>query len=154
MVSFVGGGVTPRTSLAWRRDAEFAIDILSGNRRPASSWEDALCDEFVEGGRYGVVFLRGDDRASPRARGCKERVMTRYAIVIEKAKRNYSAYAPDVPGCIAAGKTLKEVRRLMREALEFHFEAMAEDGKAIPAPTSCVEYVDVAVPVAPVSAVR
>jgi predicted RNase H-like HicB family nuclease len=75
-------------------------------------------------------------------------MMGRYAIVIERAKRNYSAYAPDVPGCVAAGKTLKEVRQLMAEALAFHFEAMAEDGEAIPAPNSQVEYVDVAVPAA------
>ena len=80
--------------------------------------------------------------------------MARYAIVIEKAKRNYSAYAPDVPGCIAAGKTLKETRQLMREALELHFEAMAEDGEAIPAPTSAVDYVDVAVPAASQPTVR
>ncbi|MBI3974065.1 MAG: type II toxin-antitoxin system HicB family antitoxin [Chloroflexi bacterium] len=70
----------------------------------------------------------------------------RYAIVIEKAENNYSAYAPDVPGCIATGDTLDEVRQMMKEALEFHFEGMREDGEATPEPTTTVDYVEVNVP--------
>ena len=80
--------------------------------------------------------------------------MGRYAIVIEKGRCSYGAYAPDVSGCIAVGKALKEVRHLIREALELHFEAMVEDGEAIPTPTSRVEYVDVVVPAASRPAVR
>jgi predicted RNase H-like HicB family nuclease len=60
----------------------------------------------------------------------------RYAIIIEKGKRNYSAYAPDVPGCVAAAKTVRQTRKLMKEALEFHFEGMLLDGEEIP-PASC-----------------
>jgi len=68
----------------------------------------------------------------------------RYAVVIEKAKLNYSAYVPDMPGCIATGKTIKEVEQQIREAIEFHMEGMREDGDPIPAPTSTVEYVEIA----------
>jgi predicted RNase H-like HicB family nuclease len=60
----------------------------------------------------------------------------RYAIVIEKGKRNYSAYAPDVPGCAATGKTLAETKQQMQEALEFHFEGMLMHGEKIPDATS------------------
>jgi predicted RNase H-like HicB family nuclease len=68
----------------------------------------------------------------------------RYAIVIEKAESNYSAYVPDLPGCIATGTTVEEVESQIREAIEFHLEGMREDGIAIPAPASRVEYVEIA----------
>ena len=58
--------------------------------------------------------------------------MVKYAIVIEEAGAGYSAYAPDVPGCIATGKTSEEVADRMKSALEAHFELMAEDGEKIP----------------------
>jgi len=70
----------------------------------------------------------------------------RYAIVIEKAARNYSAYAPDVPGCVATGKTVAETLRAMREALEFHLQGISEDGVPIPDPSSVVDYVEVRMP--------
>ena len=66
-----------------------------------------------------------------------------YAMIIEKRERNYSAYFPDLPGCIATGKTLDEVKQRMREALESHLRGMREDGLPIPEP-SLVEYVDAA----------
>jgi predicted RNase H-like HicB family nuclease len=68
----------------------------------------------------------------------------RYAIVIEKADRSYSAYVPDLPGCIAVGDTVPEVQQLIREAIEFHLAGMREDGEAIPPPSSQVDYIDVA----------
>lgn len=68
----------------------------------------------------------------------------RYAIVIEKAKANYSAYVPDLPGCVATGKTVEETEKEIREAIEFHLEGMREDGTPIPVPTSSVEYIDIA----------
>jgi predicted RNase H-like HicB family nuclease len=68
----------------------------------------------------------------------------RYAIVIEKAEGNYSAYVPDLPGCVATGTTVEEVESEMREAIAFHVEGLREDGLPIPAPVSLVEYVDVA----------
>jgi predicted RNase H-like HicB family nuclease len=66
--------------------------------------------------------------------------------VREKAAKNYSAYAPDVPGCIATGRTVAETVASMREALAFHFEGMIEDGQQIPDPTSLCEYVEVELP--------
>src|SRR6266702_2885042 len=68
----------------------------------------------------------------------------RYAIVIEKAGNNYSAYVPDLPGCVATGATVEEVEGQIREAIEFHLEGLREDGLVIPQPASRVEYVDVA----------
>jgi predicted RNase H-like HicB family nuclease len=70
----------------------------------------------------------------------------RYAVVIEKAAKNYSAYFPDVPGCVAAGKTVEQTLDLLREALVIHFDAMSSDGETIPDPESLVTYVDVETP--------
>ena len=67
----------------------------------------------------------------------------RYAVVIEKGESNYSAYVPDLPGCVAAAETFEEIEKLIREAIEFHLDGMREDGDAIPEPTTHVEYVDV-----------
>ncbi len=60
--------------------------------------------------------------------------MYRFLILIEQGSRNYSAYAPDLPGCIATGKTLDEVKANMREAIKMHIEGMVEDHE--PTPTS------------------
>lgn len=68
----------------------------------------------------------------------------RYAIVIEKTDRNFSAYVPDLPGCIATGSTISEVEAQIKEAITFHLEGMREDGISPPAPQSQVEYVEVA----------
>jgi len=67
----------------------------------------------------------------------------RYAIVIEKADNNYSAYVPDLPGCVATGATVEEAEAQIREAIEFHLDGMREDGVAIPQSVSRVDYVDV-----------
>jgi predicted RNase H-like HicB family nuclease len=56
----------------------------------------------------------------------------RYAVVIEKAKNNYSAYVPDLPGCVTTGKTIEEIERNIKEAIEFHIEGLKEDGLPIP----------------------
>ena len=68
----------------------------------------------------------------------------RYAVVIEQARGNFSAYAPDLPGCVATGSTLQEVESEMREAIAFHIEGLREDGLDVPAPASQVEYLEVA----------
>lgn len=68
----------------------------------------------------------------------------RYAVVIESAGSNYSAYVPDLPGCIAAGATLAEAEAAIREAIAFHLDGLREDGLPIPTPSSKVEYVEVA----------
>ena len=67
----------------------------------------------------------------------------RYAVVIENAGSNYSAYVPDLPGCVATGATAEEAEREIREAIEFHIEGLREDGVPIPQPSSAVRYVDV-----------
>ena len=67
----------------------------------------------------------------------------RYAIVIEKAEGNYSAYVPDLPGCVSTGATVEETERSIREAIGFHLDGMREDGTPIPPASSHVEYVEV-----------
>ena len=68
----------------------------------------------------------------------------RYAVVIEKAAGNYSAYVPDLPGCVATGSTIEEVETEIREAIELHLDGLREDGLPIPPPVSRVDYVEVA----------
>ena len=68
----------------------------------------------------------------------------RYAIVIEKAGNNYSAYVPDLPGCVATGVTVEETEHEIREAIGFHLAGLREDGVPIPEPSSYVDYVEVA----------
>jgi len=69
----------------------------------------------------------------------------KYAVVIEKGPNNYSAYVPDLPGCVTAGKTLEEIRTMLEEAIPFHIEGLQEDGDSVPEPTTVVDYVDVPV---------
>jgi predicted RNase H-like HicB family nuclease len=68
----------------------------------------------------------------------------RYAIVIEKAPGNYSAYVPDLPGCVATGATIAEVEAEIRDAIVFHLEGLRQDGLPVPVPASQVEYVEIA----------
>ena len=67
----------------------------------------------------------------------------KYAVVIEKAEGNYSAYVPDLPGCVATGATITETESEIREAIAFHIEGMREDGLPIPPPQSRVEYIEI-----------
>jgi predicted RNase H-like HicB family nuclease len=66
----------------------------------------------------------------------------RYAVVIEKANGNYSAYVPDLPGCVATGRTQDEVNANIREAIRFHLDGLREDGLPIPQPEALCDYVD------------
>ena len=68
--------------------------------------------------------------------------MRKYAVVIEKGPNNLSAYVPDLPGCITTGKTLEEIERNIREAIELHLEGLREDGDAIPEPSTAVQYIE------------
>lgn len=67
----------------------------------------------------------------------------KYAIVIERAGSNYSAYAPDLPGCVATGASIDETKERMAEAIAMHLEGMREDGIAPPAPMVVCDYVAV-----------
>ena len=66
----------------------------------------------------------------------------RYAVVIEKAEGNYSAYVPDLPGCVATGVTVASVEHEIREAIRFPIEGLKQDGLDVPAPTSIAEYIE------------
>jgi predicted RNase H-like HicB family nuclease len=66
----------------------------------------------------------------------------RYAVVIEKADRNYSAYVPDLPGCVATGAMIEEVERELLDAIRFHIRGLEQDGLPVPESTSLAEYVE------------
>jgi len=68
----------------------------------------------------------------------------RYTVLIEKAGDNYSAYVPDLPGCVAAADTPEEVLELMQEAIEFHLEGLRRDGDPLPPPQTTAAQVHVA----------
>ena len=70
--------------------------------------------------------------------------MRRFLIGVEKAGENYSAYLPDLPGCVATGATREETRSRMQEAIELHLRGLAEDEFPTPEPSSTAEYVEVA----------
>jgi predicted RNase H-like HicB family nuclease len=67
----------------------------------------------------------------------------RYGIVIERAEGNYSAYVPDLPGCVATGQTVPEVEQRIREAIQFHIEGLREDGLDVPEPAALCELLEV-----------
>ncbi len=68
----------------------------------------------------------------------------RYAMIIEPGDRNYSAYLPDLPGCVATGSTIGELRQRMSEAIELHLKGLREDGLPIPEPTTLADYIEAA----------
>ncbi|MCX6593003.1 MAG: type II toxin-antitoxin system HicB family antitoxin [Acidobacteria bacterium] len=70
--------------------------------------------------------------------------MTKYAVIYEPTRTGFSAYVPDLPGCIATGRTLAETRQLMHEAIEGHLELMRADGDPIPEPAQVAEMLEVA----------
>jgi predicted RNase H-like HicB family nuclease len=70
----------------------------------------------------------------------------KYAVVIEKGAANFSAYVPDLPGCVAAAVTLEEIEKLIRDAIEFHIRGMIEDGFEIPQPVSLAREVEIRQP--------
>jgi predicted RNase H-like HicB family nuclease len=66
----------------------------------------------------------------------------KYLIIIEKTRRSYSAFSPDLPGCIATGETRSEVEERMRDAIRMHLDGMREDGLPIPEPSTTAEYIE------------
>ncbi len=69
--------------------------------------------------------------------------MSEYLVVIENSEGSYSAYSPDLPGCVAAGETIEEVRSLMRQAIQMHIESLREHGEPVPPPSSQAEFLAV-----------
>jgi len=68
----------------------------------------------------------------------------RYAVVVERAGENFSAYVPDLPGCVATGATQEEAEAQLREAIAFHVQGLREDGLEVPEPSSRVDYIELA----------
>lgn len=66
----------------------------------------------------------------------------RYAVVIEKANGNYSGYVPDLPGCVATGKSIEAVESELREAIRFHIDGLEADGLPVPPPAAVANYVE------------
>jgi len=101
-------------------------------------------DEFtLKGEQFRNLIHPMESRGSSAAVIIARRMM-RYAVVTEKAADNYSAYVPDLPGCIATGATVKETEQLIREAIELHLAGLRQDGWPLPQPSSQAEYVEVA----------
>ena len=95
-------------------------------------------------GKPGDGLPRGDVGRHPQARRVQGvRKPVQYTIVIERPPRNYAAYAPDLPGCIATGATREEVVREMRRAIAFHIESLREHGEPVPEPRCTAAVVDV-----------
>ncbi len=66
----------------------------------------------------------------------------KYLVIIEPGHNNFSAYAPDLPGCVSTGDTLEEVKSNIQEAISFHLDGMKQDGEPVPEPSSISEYVE------------
>ncbi len=71
--------------------------------------------------------------------------MLKYPVIIEKADGNYSAFNPDLPGCVATGQTVKETILRMRDAIQFHIEGLKREGFAIPEPSTKIEYIEISI---------
>ncbi len=84
-----------------------------------------------------IENLESDKKSKPKKRKKK----LKYLTIIEKANKNYSAYIPDIPGCIAAGRTIEETKKNIQEALAMHLEGLKEDGIPSPKPKAKVDYV-------------
>lgn len=71
--------------------------------------------------------------------------MYRYPVIIERSRKNYSAYSPDLPGCVATGATIKETLSRMRTAIKFHLEGLKKEGSKIQEPSTKVKYLEITV---------
>ena len=69
----------------------------------------------------------------------------KYAVVFEKAPRNYAAYVPDLPGCVATGRSRSEVERKIREAIAFHLDGLKIEGESAPQPSAWTELVEASI---------
>ena len=90
-----------------------------------------------------IKMVESDGWKLTRTCGSRHRGMTKYAVFIEPTATGYSAYVPDLPGCVAAATTLEDTRQLIKEAIEFHIEGMRINGEMVPEPTRHVEQVEV-----------
>ena len=72
-----------------------------------------------------------------------QRQSMKYAVVMEKAERNFSAFVPDLPGCIATADSIQELEAEIRQAIAFHIDGLKEDGLPVPEPSCSVDYVEI-----------
>src|SRR5436190_1846565 len=82
---------------------------------------------------FSIGFLVSPARRTYNERG--KRRMKSYTVIYERGSRNWSAYVPDLPGCIATARTRKQLEKLIREAIEFHIEGLCQQGEPVPEPT-------------------
>jgi predicted RNase H-like HicB family nuclease len=68
--------------------------------------------------------------------------MKKYLVIVEQTKTGFSAYSPDLPGCVSTGRTREDVEQNMREAIAFHLDGLREDGQALPEPNTYSTYVE------------
>jgi predicted RNase H-like HicB family nuclease len=115
-----------------------AQPVITGPRRPASIASGLAVRDPVIHRRSYLSRCMLDARVKPG----HEELDMRVAVVIEKANGNYSAYVPDLPGCVATGSTVAETEKEIGEAIRFHIEGLKEDGLPVPEPTSIADYVD------------
>lgn len=98
-------------------------------------------------GLFGIPRASGDEdqdeACAPRTRSVDEGSPLRYAIVLEATETGYSAYAPDLPGCVATAERILAVEQALREAIALHLEGLRKDGLVPPKPASQVRYVDI-----------
>ena len=73
----------------------------------------------------------------------KESKVIKYPVIIEKVRDNFSAYSPDLPGCVATGSTAEETLVRMKEAIRFHIQGLKKEGYTIPKPTTEIEYIEI-----------
>ena len=96
-------------------------------------------------GKLGLDIPPGTLNSILKSSGLKKgsRAVMEYLVVVEKGQSSYGAYVPDLPGCVAAGETRREVLKLIREAIKLHIEALRESGQSVPEPNSKSEVVKV-----------
>jgi predicted RNase H-like HicB family nuclease/predicted RNA binding protein YcfA (HicA-like mRNA interferase family) len=93
-------------------------------------------------GKPSDDLAAGDNEQYLKTSWAEGAALMRYAVVIEKAEGNYSAYVPDLPGCVATGVSVQDVEAQIREAIRFHIDGLKADGLPIPQPTSIADYVE------------
>jgi predicted RNase H-like HicB family nuclease/predicted RNA binding protein YcfA (HicA-like mRNA interferase family) len=93
-------------------------------------------------GKSSDDLAPGNPQQHPEAIRAEGEAMMRCAVAIEKADQNYSAYVPDLPGCVATGPTLEAIEAEIAAAIRFHIEGLKADGLEVPAPTSIADYVE------------
>ena len=110
------------------------VEELPGANTQAATLEEARAN-LREAVTFGARSQPGTRRAG---------LQVKILIIVERTASGFSAYSPDVEGCIATGATREEIEKEMREAIEFHFEGLREHGDSVPSPHSYATYVEVA----------